>query len=153
MPRLDGEELARRALVLQPDLTIIITTGNGTIQNAVRMLKEGVFDFITKPFSVDALIASIEGGVERSRSIAELNGVREVIEALMAAPGSRRTSTSGYLGRVADGRLSWPGPRVAPASRCGCWSARPWCTTWARSGSHEQILNKPGHLSPRKWSR
>ena len=147
MPRLDGEELARRALALEPDLTVIVTTGNGTIQNAVRMLKEGAFDFITKPFSIDALIASIEGGVERTKSIAELNGVREVIEALMAALESKDIYLKGHSGRVSRmagfvaRALGWPRKQVR-LLECAAL-----VHDVGKIGIHEQILNKRGHLT------
>src|SRR5262245_43981793 len=42
MPRMDGEELSRKALELVPDLTILVTTGNATIESAVRMMKSGI---------------------------------------------------------------------------------------------------------------
>ncbi|HVZ33428.1 MAG TPA: sigma-54 dependent transcriptional regulator [Polyangiaceae bacterium] len=50
MPRLDGLELLRRALALEPDLPVVIITAHGTIDNAVVALKSGAFDYITKPF-------------------------------------------------------------------------------------------------------
>lgn len=50
MPRLDGLELLRRALVLEPELPVVIITAHGTVDNAVEALKSGAFDYITKPF-------------------------------------------------------------------------------------------------------
>ncbi len=50
MPRLDGLELLRRALLLEPDLPVVIITAHGTVDNAVEALKSGAFDYITKPF-------------------------------------------------------------------------------------------------------
>jgi two-component system, NtrC family, response regulator AtoC len=50
MPRLDGLELLRRALALEPELPVVIITAHGTVDNAVAALKSGAFDYITKPF-------------------------------------------------------------------------------------------------------
>ncbi len=50
MPRLDGLELLRRALALEPELPVVIITAHGTVDNAVEALKSGAFDYITKPF-------------------------------------------------------------------------------------------------------
>jgi two-component system, NtrC family, response regulator AtoC len=50
MPRLDGLELLRRALALEPELPVVIITAHGTVDNAVAALKAGAFDYITKPF-------------------------------------------------------------------------------------------------------
>jgi two-component system, NtrC family, response regulator AtoC len=50
MPLLDGLELLKRALALEPELPVVIITAHGTVDNAVEALKSGAFDYITKPF-------------------------------------------------------------------------------------------------------
>src|SRR5688572_11615747 len=50
MPKVDGMELLRRALKLDPDMPVVIITAHGTVDNAVEALKTGAFDYITKPF-------------------------------------------------------------------------------------------------------
>jgi two-component system, NtrC family, response regulator AtoC len=50
MPKLDGMELLRRALELDPELPVVMITAHGTVDNAVEALKTGAFDYITKPF-------------------------------------------------------------------------------------------------------
>src|SRR5262245_13887102 len=50
MPNMDGLELLRRALALEPELPVVIITAHGTVDNAVAALKSGAFDYITKPF-------------------------------------------------------------------------------------------------------
>jgi response regulator RpfG family c-di-GMP phosphodiesterase len=148
MPRMGGEELARRALLLDPDLTILVTTGNGTIENAVRMIKEGVFDFITKPFSIETLNASIERGVERTRNLAELYGVRDVIEALMLALESKDIYLKGHSRRVSRmsgivaAKLGWPRKRQRLLEYAAL------VHDVGKIGIQEQILNKPGPLTP-----
>src|SRR5574341_2557823 len=52
MPGMDGIEVLRK-LKDYADLPIIIITAFGTIEKAVQAMKEGAFDFITKPFSPD----------------------------------------------------------------------------------------------------
>lgn len=148
MPRMDGEELARRALLLQPDITILVTTGNGTVENAVRMLKGGVFDFITKPFSIQALISSIDRGVERTRNLAELHGVRDVVEALVAALESKDIYLKGHSRRVSRlsgliaGKLGWPRRQVRLLEYAAL------VHDVGKIGIREEILNKPGPLTP-----
>jgi len=148
MPRMDGEELSRQALRLQPDLTILVTTGNGTIENAVRMMKDGVYDFVTKPFAIDHLVESIERGVERSRNLAELHGMRQVIEALMAALESKDIYLRGHSRRVSRmagfmaRALGWPRKRARLLEYAAL------VHDVGKIGIHEDILNKPGPLSP-----
>jgi putative two-component system response regulator len=148
MPRMDGEELSRRALRLQPDLTILVTTGNGTIENAVRMMKEGIFDFITKPFSLDALIASIDRGIERTRGLAELHGVRDVIEALMAALESKDIYLKGHSRRVSRMAGFLARALGLPRKKARLLEIAALVHDVGKIGIREEILNKPGPLTP-----
>ena len=50
MPRLDGMGLLKRLGERYPALPVIIITAHGTVESAVEALKNGAFDFITKPF-------------------------------------------------------------------------------------------------------
>src|SRR5215469_3253238 len=54
MPSMDGVELLRRLRSLDPDLTVIVMTAYATVGTAVSAMKEGAFDYLTKPFSKDA---------------------------------------------------------------------------------------------------
>ncbi len=147
MPRLNGEELAGRALDMWPDLTVMVTTGNGTIETAVNLLKRGVFDFITKPFTLETLQASIERGVERARGVLELNGVREVIEALMVALESKDAYLRGHGKRVSmmsrrlAGLVGWTKQRVRVLEYAAL------VHDVGKIGIPESILNKPGPLT------
>ena len=55
MPQVDGMALLRWVLQHQPTLPVILITAHGTVENAVEALKEGAFDYITKPFDADEL--------------------------------------------------------------------------------------------------
>ena len=50
MPRLSGQELLKVAKTIAPDVEVIVITGHGTVEDAVEAMKEGAYDFITKPF-------------------------------------------------------------------------------------------------------
>jgi two-component system, NtrC family, response regulator AtoC len=49
------------------DTTVIIITAYGTIDRAVQAMKEGAFDFITKPFDLDHIVLVVEKALERER--------------------------------------------------------------------------------------
>jgi two-component system response regulator FixJ len=72
MPEMDGLEVQAHLLLINPDLPVIVMTGQGDVQAAVRAMKAGAVDFIEKPYSDDALIAAIEsalkGGVRKDRT-------------------------------------------------------------------------------------
>ncbi|MDR0316416.1 MAG: sigma-54 dependent transcriptional regulator [Treponema sp.] len=55
MPGLSGEELLRRILAETPGFPVIILTGHGTVENAVTAMREGAWDFLTKPVNLDRL--------------------------------------------------------------------------------------------------
>ena len=55
MPRLNGLDLLSQVREMSPFLPVILITGYGTIQDAVRVMKEGAFDYIQKPFNTETL--------------------------------------------------------------------------------------------------
>ena len=60
MPEMDGLQVQTHLLLINPDLPVIVMTGQGDVQTAVRAMKAGALDFIEKPYSDDALIAAIK---------------------------------------------------------------------------------------------
>lgn len=55
MPGMDGLEMLRRIKTLKPDAIVIIMTAFATVDTAVQALKDGAFDYVTKPFDPDDL--------------------------------------------------------------------------------------------------
>ncbi len=55
MPKMNGEELLRRIVSDWPSISVIILTGHGTIETAVQSMRNGAFDFMTKPINLDRL--------------------------------------------------------------------------------------------------
>lgn len=56
MPGMDGIELIRAGLEIDPNLIGIVMTGHGTVQTAVEAMKTGAFDYILKPFKLNTLL-------------------------------------------------------------------------------------------------
>jgi two-component system nitrogen regulation response regulator NtrX len=56
MPEVDGIELVERMRAQAPEVPIIVISGHGTIETAVRVIRLGAFDFLEKPFPLDALL-------------------------------------------------------------------------------------------------
>jgi two-component system, NtrC family, nitrogen regulation response regulator NtrX len=69
MPRMDGLETLQKLKELYPALTVIMMSGHGTIETAVRSTKLGAYDFIEKPLSLEKVIISVNNalGVNRLR--------------------------------------------------------------------------------------
>jgi len=59
MPGLPGEELVRELLRREPGLPIVVMTGHGTVEGAVRAMKDGVADYVLKPVSWDEMLVTV----------------------------------------------------------------------------------------------
>ena len=71
MPGMDGLEFFRQIIVIDPAITVILMTGYGTIEMAVQALKDGVYDFIEKPFDNERIIRTVSRAIERTRLLRE----------------------------------------------------------------------------------
>jgi len=72
LPGMDGIEVLKKIREESPDALVIMMSGHGTIETAVRATKYGAYDFSEKPLSVDKLIIIIENALEKKR-LAEEN--------------------------------------------------------------------------------
>lgn len=73
MPEMDGMTLLEKIIEHDPALSVIMMTAYGTIEIAVKALKQGAFDFIQKPFDFDNLIGLLKKGFECNRLLREKN--------------------------------------------------------------------------------
>jgi DNA-binding NtrC family response regulator len=67
MPVKSGLEVLKELRQRERDTTAIMITAYGTIERAVQAMKEGAFDFITKPFDLDHIVLVVEKALERER--------------------------------------------------------------------------------------
>src|SRR6266496_2953333 len=87
MPGLSGSELLRAAKAIAPDVDVILITAFGTVEEAVSAMKDGAYDFITKPFRGDQLLK-------------QLDDLRAKGQIIGSSPAFRRTIT--LVEQVAD---------------------------------------------------
>lgn len=66
MPKLSGTEFLNKALQIKPDTTFIMISGHGDVETAVSCLKDGAYDFISKPIDINRLITSVKNALDRS---------------------------------------------------------------------------------------
>ncbi|MEJ5358673.1 MAG: sigma-54 dependent transcriptional regulator [Desulfobacterales bacterium] len=71
MPGMDGLELLEIVKRESPEQTVVMMTAYGEIDTAVRAMRSGAYDFITKPFEHEALVVRLEKALERSSLIHE----------------------------------------------------------------------------------
>lgn len=82
MPSLDGIQLMKAALAIDPELIAIIMTGHGTVPTAVASLKGGAYDYLLKPFKFQTILPTLQRGLEVQRLRRENQRLRRYIESL-----------------------------------------------------------------------
>jgi len=78
MPGISGIDLIGEIHKIDPEAICIIITGYATVEMAVRAIKEGAYDFLTKPFSVDDLLLVVRQGLERRRLSLETRRLQSI---------------------------------------------------------------------------
>ena len=103
LPDLNGLDLQTRIADDRIDMPIIFITGYGDVPMTVRAMKAGAVEFLTKPFSDDALLSAISQALDKSRAAlsddAEMRALRDSYATL-----SRRERE--VMALVASGRLN-----------------------------------------------
>ena len=84
MPGMSGLELQRRLHEADPDLATIMITAFASVDTAVRALKDGAFDYVTKPIDPDELSHLIRRALEQRRLKAENTQLRQTIDDLVS---------------------------------------------------------------------
>lgn len=80
LPDADGLDVLAEILTLQPHCHALVMTGQATVEMAVRAMRLGAFDFVTKPFPVDVLLMKLERVLEMrcmGKRLAELTGATD----------------------------------------------------------------------------
>lgn len=67
MPKLSGTELLKQALTLKPETTFVMISGHADIDTAVDCLKEGAYDFISKPIDINRLMTSVKNALDKEK--------------------------------------------------------------------------------------
>ena len=77
MPKLSGLELLKQALQLKPDTTFVMISGHADIDTAVSALKDGAYDFISKPIDINRLITSVRNALDRKNLVQKANTLQK----------------------------------------------------------------------------
>jgi DNA-binding NtrC family response regulator len=86
MPLMDGMELLRRVHERPNPPEVIMLTGQGTIETAVEAMKNGAYDYLTKPYSINELDVRVRQAVEKRNLRVDNQRLRAQIERQSAVP-------------------------------------------------------------------
>lgn len=79
MPKMDGMEFLKKATELNPDTPIILISGHGTIESAVDAVKEGAYDYISKPPDLNRLLITVRNAIDRNTLSKETRTLKKKI--------------------------------------------------------------------------
>jgi two-component system response regulator HydG len=85
MPGLDGLELLRAAKLLTPEVEVIVLSGHGTVEEAVQAMKEGAYDFLTKPLERAYLVRTVRQALEHRALVLENRRLQRRLDELVGA--------------------------------------------------------------------
>ena len=77
MPGIDGVETLTRIKSDHPHIPVIMISGHGNIETAVKTTKLGAYDFIEKPLSLEKVVLAVEHALEQKRLVEENAALRE----------------------------------------------------------------------------
>jgi len=80
LPDISGMKILSKAKAKYPDLGIIMITAYGSIKNAVKAMKQGAFDYITKPFGLDEMEMVVEKYFEYQSLVDENRYLRSELD-------------------------------------------------------------------------
>src|SRR5215467_9670067 len=95
MPGISGLDVLRELGQKHQDVPVIIVTAHGTIELAVQAMKQGAYDFLSKPFDPDHVLLTVERALERNR-------LKRGIEILSGQVGERYREIVGKSASVAE---------------------------------------------------
>jgi two-component system nitrogen regulation response regulator GlnG len=111
MPGIDGLSLLKQVREKRPDAQVVIMTAHGTMETAVQAMQDGAYDYLAKPFDLDAALLLAERALTARRLTQEItalrSGLKEVWE-FGALVGRHPTMQEVYkaIGRVAASDVS-----------------------------------------------
>jgi two-component system, LuxR family, response regulator FixJ len=110
LPEMDGIALFRHLVRLGTEPAVVVITGHGDIPMAVAALKEGVVDFVEKPFDPGMLLDSVREASQRAATNQERKVVATDIETRRSALSPRETEVlmllmEGHLNKVIAAKL------------------------------------------------
>jgi len=138
MPGVDGIELQAKLREIDPSMPVIIMTGFASVETAVRALKNGAYDYITKPFDPDELVHLVNKAISHKRAEREVSRLKENLEQIF--PETRLIGQSPAMKRVIE-LVETVAPTDATVLITG------------ESGTGKEVVARAIHaLSPRRYN-
>lgn len=136
MPGISGEEVLSRVRGESPGIPVIVLTGHGSIDTAVDAMRNGAYDFLTKPLSLDRLILIVKRALAGRELEIRHSSLQQELDA--------KTSFESIIGKSAEMQRIFQMVRKAADSKASV------LITGESGTGKELIANALHNLSPRK---
>ncbi|MCP4447090.1 MAG: sigma-54-dependent Fis family transcriptional regulator [Myxococcales bacterium] len=80
MPKTTGMDLLKAARAVSPETEVILMTAHGTVETAVAAMKEGAYDFVTKPLKRAHVVRIVRNALEKQNLVVENRALRAQLE-------------------------------------------------------------------------
>ena len=80
MPGMNGMDLLRAARAIAPETEVVLMTAYGTVETAVEAMKEGAYDFVTKPLKRAHVVRIVKNALEKQSLVVENRALRAQLE-------------------------------------------------------------------------
>jgi len=166
MPGLSGVELLTKVREIEPDMAVVMVTAVSDVNTAIKTLRLGAFDYITKPFNLDEVCIAVERALEKRDLILKnreyqlhleekieeqtreiRNVYLDAFKSLVSALEAKDKYTEGHSRRVTvyavliARKLDLPNTVIRKIHLAGLMH------DIGKIGISEHVLNKPGSLS------
>ena len=81
MPGMDGADLLKAARAVSPETEVVMMTAHGTVENAVEAMKQGAYDFVTKPLKRAHIVGVVRRALEKQSLVVENRTLKAQLEA------------------------------------------------------------------------
>ncbi|MFC2060239.1 HD domain-containing phosphohydrolase [Chloroflexota bacterium] len=171
MPGKSGIELLPEIKAIYPDIAIVMATAASDISVAIQCMKQGAYDYITKPFNLDDVHLSVGRALDKRRLELEIKEYRQHMEEKVAEQAEKiRTSflgaitalvyaleakdkyTSGHSRKVADIAVAIANVMNLPQELLNKVRLSGLLHDIGKIGVMESVLNKPGRLTDEEFS-
>ncbi len=107
MPGMGGEQLLAEIRQRRPEINVVVITAFGSIESAIGMVKAGAYDYLTKPFSSDELLLTVQRAMEEGRLRREVSRLARGDGGVPGFIGASRAmrEVGELIGRVAPSAL------------------------------------------------
>ena len=149
MPGMTGIELIEKAMEIDAALPIVLMTAFGTVETAVKALKLGAHDYITKPFEGDELVIAVKRAIEH----AKLKRENEVLRRSSPEPAVKSTDVRTMPERTGVDRVIGESPamRILKDKLRAIAASQGTVLISGESGTGKEVVARAIHeMSPRE---